>query len=111
MFNPSKLFFFRKTAPAPQAAPVAAPVEIREDFFIENVDNMTLREVLNALRERTVRFTTTNDLLWGVTDFNLREVQVRVKLTEAQDVAYVINGINTFDLQEAIRMIKNQQVF
>lgn len=109
--NIRKFFFSHQSAPA--AEPVdeqPADVIVREDFTIENAANMTLRDLLNTLRQRTIRFSHINDLTWAATDFDLRGASIRVKLTENQDIVYFVNGELMLDLQSAIRTLKDAVV-
>lgn len=82
------------------------PVIVRKDFFIADLDNKTIHDIFNLLRDHTIDFALDNGLTWAATDFNLDGVPVRVKLTESYDVAYVVDGLNTFNIFEAIDMVK-----
>lgn len=96
-------FFFSHQAEAVQET--VQPIIVREDFIIDNSDDMTIRTILHTLRERTITFVENNNLNWGATDFEVRGIPTRVKLTENYDVIYIIDGDNFFDLKMAIEAI------
>lgn len=104
-------FFFSQQLEAAAEAEISEPVIVREDFTITEADEMPIRALLHSLRERTITFVEDNRLAWGATDFTVRGIPTRVKLTEDYDVVYIIDGINFFDLKEAIEAIHAQIQF
>lgn len=105
----SKLFFSRQTAPAAEPVVEAEPVGFREDFTLE-VDSMTVTQILNELRCRTIEFSERYELAWAATDFVVHNVPVRVKLTENQDVFYFVDGDLFFNAKDAVAAVKNSQI-
>lgn len=110
MFNPINLIFHRQTAVAADETPASAELIVREDFTLFNVDSMTVTQILDILRRDTIEFVEDNRLTWGVSDFVVQSVPVRVKLTENWDVVYSVNGETTFNKQHAAELIKSQSV-
>lgn len=104
-----KLNFFHQIAAAEETA---APAEIivREDFTLFNVDQMTVVQLLQTLRADTIDFAEDNRLTWAASDFVVRNVPVRVKLTENWDVIYVFDGETIFNTKDAAAFIEQQAV-
>jgi hypothetical protein len=109
MFNPIKIFRRSIQQPAPEQAP-AELVWVHENYILEDVDQMTVRQILDTLRRDTIEFTEKHNLTWGATDITVRGLPVRVKITEDQDVVYSVNFINTFNIRDAITLIKTEAV-
>lgn len=104
-----KFFLSRQTAPTEIIS--SEPVTVREDFILtEDVSQMTVSKILSILRRDTIEFTEKYNLTWGVTDFVIHNVPVRVKLTENQDVWYYVDGELVFNAQQAVELIKSQAV-
>lgn len=104
-----KINFHRQTAPAAETVSVD-PITAREDFTI-NVDGKTIQELLITLRLDTIDFAEDNNLTWAASDFNIRGVDVRVKMTEARDIVYIFDGAIQFNTKDAAAFIQANEVF
>lgn len=104
-----KIFSHRQTA-APVVSEMADPITAREDFTIFDVDKLTVAQILSTLRLDTIDFATANDLTWAASDFVIRNVPVRVKLTENLDTIYIFDGETFFNSRAAAHYIENQPV-
>jgi hypothetical protein len=104
-----KLNFFHQIAAAEETA---APAEIivREDFTLFNVDQMTVIQLLQTLRADTIDFAEDNRLTWAASDFVIKGVPLRVKLTENHDVIYIFDGETIFTSKDAAAFIQTQAV-
>lgn len=107
MFNPIRKLFVSHQKAVEETASI--PV-VREDFTLYDVDKMTVRQILDVLRRDTIEFAEDNRLAWAATDFIIHNVPVRVKLTEAYDIVYVVDSETIFNPREAINAIKAQSV-
>lgn len=106
-----KLNFHRQTAPAAEETAAPAEIIVREDFTLFNVDQMTVSQILQTLRADTIEFVEDNRLTWGASDFNVRGVDVRVKLTENWDVIYIFDGQTFFNSHDASKFIESVMSF
>ncbi|SRR5258705_6612508 len=104
-----KINFYHQTAAAEVPA-LPAGIITREDFTLFNVDKMTVAQILSTLRLDTIDFVTNNQLTWGASDFVVRGVPVRVKLTESYDVVYIFDGETVFTSKDAAAHIEQQVV-
>lgn len=112
MFSIKSLFISRQTAPAAEPQPEAQPEPefFREDFNWDT-DRMTVKELIGALRGQTVEFSSKHDLQSAITDFNYQGVKIRVKLTAAQDIVYLVNGKRVANAQQAIAFVSEAVQF
>lgn len=104
-----KLNFHRQIAPAAETPALPEQVIVREDFTM-NIDGLTVKQLLQTLRADTIDFVEDNRLTWGASDFVIRNVPLRVKLTEAWDVIYIFDGKTFFNTQDAAAFIEQQVV-
>lgn len=81
-------------------------VIVREDFIISNCDQMTIDQLLTALRDRTYEFALNNSLVSATTEFSyIDELPIIVKLTEDYDFMYTVNGFKTYSFTDAVAVI------
>lgn len=104
------LFSHRQMTPAVEPVVIPEPEIVRRDFTIVDYAEMRPIDLLSALRQKTVNFSHEFQTTWAVTDFFFDDTLIRVKLTEDQDIVYVIDGQQTFDLREAIQLVKTVTV-
>lgn len=84
----------------------AEPVIIREDFTISNADQMSVRDLLQMLRDRTYEFALDNGLTSATTEFSyIDDLPLVVKLTESYDFLYTVNRFSTYSVEDAIAVI------
>lgn len=105
-----KINFSRQTAPAAEEPAALPEILVREDFTLI-VDDLTVTQILQTLRADTIDFVEDNRLAWGASDFNVRGVDVRVKLTENWDVVYIFDGATMFNTKDAAAYIEAQMQF
>lgn len=108
--NISKLFFARNAiVETPADEPAAPSIEYRREWTMET-DDLNPKQILEALRQRTIDFSEEFDLQWAASDLNYGGLYVRVDLTVDQDIVYSVEGEETTNIRNAVAMICQQAI-
>lgn len=106
MLNLRKIFFAHQTAaPADEQPETPRDTIVREDFTWD-IDNLTVEQLIANLRTWTVDFSSREGTTWAITDFDYQGVEIRCKLTEAQDIVYAVNGESVFHPRAAVNLVQ-----
>lgn len=110
MFSIKTLFFsHQQAAPANDQPETPRDTIVREDFTWDT-DQMTASEIIAKLRQQTVDFSFNNLTTWAVTDLNYNGVEIRCKLTKAQDIVFSINGKRVANPAQAVEIVQDYAV-
>jgi len=112
MFNPiRKIFFSHQTDEIVDSA-AAEPEFIREDFIIANYEELTIRELLQILQDRTYDFALDNRMTSATTEFiYLTDLPITVQLIDNCDYVFTVNRYITSSVSDAIAIIEDAVAF
>ena len=102
-----KFFFSHKTETAVSEQPEQPRDEIVRENFTLQTDEMKVSEIVEAVRQRTVDFSFNHVTTWAITDLDYKGVEIRCKLTKAQDIKFFVNGTPVRSQLAAIEAVNN----